>query len=109
MKDYINHNLFPKKRNIVDPDKDNFEQPESIATILESLGITEDVYYNALSISPGTDFEIHMRRPTNSCFVNNYFTEGLNAWQANMDIQPVFNAYKAITYMCKYLSKSVLT
>ena len=28
------------------------------------------------------------------------------AWKANMDIQPVFNHYKAVTYMCAYLSKS---
>ena len=57
------------------------------------------------SISKDSDFEIHLR-PPNSCFVNNYFTESLRAWEANMDIQPVFNQYKAVTYMCKYLSKS---
>ena len=27
-------------------------------------------------------------------------------WQANIDIQPVFNHYKAVTYMCAYFSKS---
>ena len=27
-------------------------------------------------------------------------------WQANMDIQPVFNEYKPVTYMCLYFSKS---
>ena len=27
------------------------------------------------------------------------------AWEANMDIQPVFNHYKAVAYMCAYLSK----
>ena len=70
------------------------------------LGITEDEYYNSLSISKDSEFEIHLRRPPNSCFVNNYFAEGLRAWEANMDIQPVFNQYKAVTYMCKYLSKS---
>ena len=42
----------------------------------------------------------------NSCFVNNYFEEGLTAWQANIDLQPVFNYYKAVTYMCAYFSKS---
>ena len=35
-----------------------------------------------------------------------YFDEGLLAWQANIDIQPVFNHYKAVTYMCAYFSKS---
>ena len=28
------------------------------------------------------------------------------AWEANIDIQPVFNHYKAVAYMCAYLSKS---
>ena len=39
-------------------------------------------------------------------FVNNYFKSGLLARQANMDILPVFNEYKAATYMCSYFSKS---
>ena len=41
-----------------------------------------------------------------SCFVNNYFDEGLLAWEANIDLQPVFNYYKAIHYMCVYFSKT---
>ena len=44
-------------------------------------------------------------RPTDSCFVNNYFDIGLLAWEVNIDIQPVFDYYKAVTYMCSYLSK----
>ena len=28
------------------------------------------------------------------------------AWEANTDIQPVFNHYKAIANMCAFLSKS---
>ena len=33
-------------------------------------------------------------------------TYGLLAWEDNIDIQPVFNHYKAVSYMCAYLSKS---
>ena len=47
-----------------------------------------------------------MKRQLNSCFVNNYFDVDLKAWQANMDIQPVFNKYKAVTYMYQYFSKT---
>ena len=47
-----------------------------------------------------------MKRQPNSCFVNNYFDVGLEVWQANMHIQPVFNEYKVITYMCLYFSKT---
>ena len=30
----------------------------------------------------------------------------MQAWQANIDIQPVFNRYTAVTYMCTYFSKA---
>ena len=35
-----------------------------------------------------------------------FFTEGFQAWKANIDIQPVFNHYKAVRYMCAYCSKT---
>jgi len=37
-------------------------------------------------------------------FVNNYFAASLLAWKANLDLQPVFNYYKALSYMCSYFS-----
>ena len=53
--------------------------------------------YNALSISSDNDFQTHLKRQPNECLINNYFAEGLQAWKANIDIQPVFNHYKAVT------------
>ena len=38
--------------------------------------------------------------------MNNYFKIGLSAWQASMDLHPVFSEHKAIAYMYGYLSKS---
>ena len=38
--------------------------------------------------------------------MNNYFCDGLMAREASVDIQPVINHYKAVIYMCAYLSKS---
>ena len=52
------------------------------------------------------DLELLLKRVHNSCFVNNYFDVGLKAWQANIDIQPVFNEYKAVEYMYQYFSKA---
>ena len=71
------------------------------------MGIPEEGYYNALSISDDNDFQVDLKQLPNSCFVNNYFRTGLLAWKAKLDIQPVFNPYKAVTYMCAYLSKTV--
>ena len=82
---------------MIDPTKDNFTQPLSIQEILDELGISKDDYYKALSRSKDKNLELYLKRQANSCFVNNYF--GLKAWQANMDIQPVFKEYKAVTFM----------
>ena len=30
----------------------------------------------------------------------------MQAWKANIDIQPVFNNYKTVTYMCAHFSKA---
>ena len=57
-------------------------------------------------ISKDEDIEQHMKREPNSCFVNNYFDVGLKAWQANMDVQPVFNEYKIVACICQYFSKT---
>ena len=70
------------------------------------LNILEEEYYNALSISSDSDFQIHIKREPNACFINNLFVEGSQVWKANIDIQPVVNHYKAVTYMCAYFSKA---
>ena len=90
----------------LNPSIANYEDPRNTQQILESLGISVSEYYEALSVSSDNDFQIHLKRPPNSCFVNNYFSVGLKAWEANIDIQPVFNHYKAVSYMCAYFFKS---
>ena len=106
VKIFIDEKLYPSKVNIIDPKKEHFIEPPTIEQILEELEISANDYYNALSISKDNDYELHLIRPPNSCFVNSYFEDGLRAWKANMDIQPVFNEYKAVTYMCSYFTKS---
>lgn len=103
---YIDTHLNPRYDNMLHPDEPNYNQPGTIEEILESLNITKEEYENALSISSDSGFQIHFRRFPNSCFINNYFTEGLMAWEANIDIQPVLDYYKAVSYMCAYLSKT---
>lgn len=51
-------------------------------------------------------FQIHLQREPNACFTNNYFTERLFTWKANIDNQPAFNHYKAVKYMCDYFPKT---
>ena len=85
----------------MNPTKDNFTHPLSVKETLDELDISKDNYHRALSTS-----KLHLKRKPNSCFSNNYFDFGLKAWQANMDMQPVFNECKAVTYMCQYFLKT---
>ena len=88
----VKENLNPKRCNFFYSSKDEYEQAPDILDILSELDISENEYYEVLSISS-----------FNSCFVNNYFDESLLARKANISqIQPVFNHYKAVTYMCAY-------
>ena len=83
--------------------KDGYDSALSEAGVLNSAGVTEDRYYSAQSISPDSDFDLHLKRPIDSCFINNYFVAGIKG--ANVDLQPVFNHYKCITYVCSYFIK----
>ena len=48
-----------------------------------------------------------MERPFKiACFVNSFCDVGFKAWQANMDVQPVFSEYKAVECRCQYFSKT---
>ena len=57
-KEYIDKNLDPKKRNILNPTKDDFEKVPEISEIIAEFNITEKEYYNALSTSGDPDFQI---------------------------------------------------
>ena len=106
VKRYIDTELNPSKKNIYDSTRSGNEVVKTIEEILSLLEISKEDYETALSISEDSDYQLYLKRPPNSRFVSNYFTDGLLAWEANIDIQPVFNHYKAVAYMCAYLSKS---
>ena len=65
---------------MIDPTKDNFNQPPSVKEILDELEISKDDYYRVLSISKDEDLKLHLTREPNSCFANNYFDVGLKVW-----------------------------
>ena len=58
-----------------------------------------------MSISSDSNYELHLKRPVDSCFINNYFIAGIKGFAANVDLQPVFDHYKCITYVCSYFTK----
>ena len=76
---------------------------KSISEVLEEINITEEEYKSALKISDDQDFQFHHKCPFLLC--QKLLDIGLLAWKANIDIQPVFNYNKTVTYMWSYLSK----
>ncbi|XP_015779208.1 PREDICTED: uncharacterized protein LOC107357078 [Acropora digitifera] len=90
---------------ICDPAKPEYKLNLTAEEILISSGICEQDYYWALAISSDSDYELHLKRPPNNCFINNYFVVGIKEFAANVDLQPVFNHYKCVTYICSYFSK----
>ena len=57
-------------------------------------------------ISKDEELELYLKRQPNFCFLNIYFDFGFNVWQISIDIQPILNEYKAVTYLCQYFSKT---
>ena len=74
-------------------------QPSTIKHVFSKLQILDENYYWALSISTDSHSYIQLKRGTSSCFVSNYNPVLLKAWQANIDLQPVYNYYEANSYM----------
>ena len=57
-------------------------------------------------MSENSEFQIHLRQPSNSCVFNSYFEAGLKTWDAHTDIQPVMSEHKAISSVCVYGSET---
>ena len=90
---------------VLNPSQENYDDTLTETDILNLIGIAEDEYYWALSVSPDSDFDLHLERPVDSCFINNYFVAGIKGFAANVDLQPICNHYKCITYVCSYFTK----
>jgi hypothetical protein len=116
MDDEIKSNILTRRQEILskvkqkiddvlNPSKPTYEAHATPNDILNDIGITEQDYQWATSISPDSDYELHLKRPLDSCFINNYFIAGLKGFAANVDLQPVFNHNKCITYVCSYFTK----
>ena len=87
--------------NALNPNKPDYDPKLTETDILSSLGISEEQYYWALSTSADSYYDLHLKQPIDSCFINNYFVAGIKGFEANVDLQPVFNHYKCITYVAR--------
>ena len=67
--------------------------------------ITYDMYERAVIQQTRKGSEVLLQRDIDEVFINNYNPEWIVAWDANIDISPVYDYYGTITYVTDYYSK----
>ena len=77
----------------------------SLNDLLVKAEVSEKDYSEALQTSCTGNIVILKREP-NECCINNYNSSVMLAWEANMDIQFVLNAYACIMYVASYIMKT---
>ena len=75
----------------------------SLAELLDKAEVTENEYVDAVSTNGNV---VVLKREPDECFINNYNPSVMLAWQANMDIQFVLNAYGCVMYVASYIMKT---
>ena len=94
LQNYIDINLHPRKQNYLGPREPDFVEIQSVDAILHPVDLNHEEYEYYLSIFSDRDMYLHLKLDPKSCFVNNYFSNSLLSWEANIDIQPAYNANK---------------
>ena len=83
---------------------------ERIDTVLKKASaggepITYEMYEQAVIEQPRKGSEVLLQRDIDEIMVNNYNAEWIVAWNANIDISPVYDYYGTITYITDYFTK----
>ena len=96
MDEELKRNLLNKRKEILclvkeeidkvlNPNKPQYDLTKTEGELLNSLAITEEQYYWALSVSADSDFDLHLKRPLDSCFINKFLvskeTVVLRRWE----------------------------
>ena len=76
----------------------------SLLQLLEIANIDPSEYDKALRTSCRGN-KVILKRDPSDCNINNYNPSVLLAWQANMDIQYVMDAYACVMYVASYMMK----
>ncbi|XP_076738999.1 uncharacterized protein LOC112432426 isoform X3 [Maylandia zebra] len=84
------------------------KEPEAasltIEQILSRCNLTMNEYEQCLQdINKKT--ALILKRDPNECWINNYNPDLLEAWNSNLDVSFILNAYSCIEYLCKYITK----
>ncbi|XP_038132696.1 uncharacterized protein LOC119777756 isoform X2 [Cyprinodon tularosa] len=95
-------------KNKLRPLMNLLHQPEAasltVQQILSRCNLTMSEYQECLqAINKKT--VVILKRDPKDCWINNYNPHLLEAWDANIDVSFVVNAYSCIQYLTKYITK----
>ena len=77
----------------------------TIDDVLTRASVDREEYVEALQVTKAGNVVLLKREP-NEQKVNNYNASVMLAWQANMDIQYVLDAYACVMYVASYIMKT---
>jgi hypothetical protein len=77
----------------------------SLEALFHQFNISQDSYEVALCTLAKRNTVV-FKRDIHGCWVNPYNEHLLQAWNGNMDIQPVLDPYSCIMYIVSYISKA---
>ncbi|XP_049319463.1 uncharacterized protein LOC125780983 [Astyanax mexicanus] len=77
----------------------------TVSELFASIGINQEMFELAYNIA-GRKTQVVLKREITDLWVNPYNKNLLKAWNANMDIQYIVDAYACIVYIISYISKA---
>ena len=96
------HKVFEAARKkLDDPD---FDENMTLDDFYISIGTSKDEYLSLLRITEKGKVLI-LKRECKERYINNYNPEMIMAWNANMDLQLVVDAYAVVSYIVSYMNK----
>ena len=96
----ISNALSKVRKELVDGNND-----VSLEELLNNVNVHMTHYEKAIQTCTKGNVVVLKREPR-ECKINNYNPNVMLAWQANMDIQYVLNAYACVMYVASYMMKS---
>ncbi|KAM9771032.1 uncharacterized protein ACBT44_004625 isoform 5-T6 [Syngnathus typhle] len=96
-----NDKLVRVQRLLNEPETSSLTLPQ----LLAKCELTDAEYVECL-YTTASKSSVVLKRDPKDCWVNNYNRHLLLAWDANLDIQYILNAFSCISYICSYISKA---
>ncbi|XP_068507192.1 uncharacterized protein [Syngnathus scovelli] len=96
-----NDKLVRVQRLLNEPETSSLTLPQ----LLAKCKLTDAEYMECLYMTASKS-SVVLKRDPKDCWVNNYNRHLLLAWDGNLDIQYILNAYSCIAYICSYISKA---